>query len=128
MTFTCAEPVSVPVTFAGAQSFLQFPGAALQQRDAGGGGVALVAVGVAISLQFRTWNRAGLLLTFDLQQQVGSLWLYLSETRVRLQIHKTGRILLDAVTGQINSNIWLLFYFCFPCAVSISENNTVLLP
>uniref|UniRef100_A0A8C7S8Y3 Contactin associated protein like 3 n=1 Tax=Oncorhynchus mykiss TaxID=8022 RepID=A0A8C7S8Y3_ONCMY len=48
VTFTCAEPVSVPVTFAGAQSFLQLPGAALH-------------------LQFRTWNRAGLLLTFDLQ-------------------------------------------------------------
>ncbi|XP_029564510.1 contactin-associated protein-like 4 isoform X3 [Salmo trutta] len=107
VTFTCAEPVSVPVTFAGAQSFLQLPGAALQQRDAGGGGVALVAVGVAISLQFRTWNRAGLLLTFDLQQQVGSLWLYLSETRVRLQIHKAGRILLDAVTGfGLNDGQW----------------------
>uniref|UniRef100_A0A673ZFB9 Contactin-associated protein-like 4 n=1 Tax=Salmo trutta TaxID=8032 RepID=A0A673ZFB9_SALTR len=95
VTFTCAEPVSVPVTFAGAQSFLQLPGAALQQRDAGGGGV------------FRTWNRAGLLLTFDLQQQVGSLWLYLSETRVRLQIHKAGRILLDAVTGfGLNDGQW----------------------
>ncbi|KAM9516820.1 contactin-associated protein-like 4 isoform 1-T1 [Salvelinus alpinus] len=107
VTFTCAEPVSVPVMFAGAQSFLQLPGAALQQRDAGGGGVALVAVGVAISLQFRTWNRAGLLLTFDLQQQVGSLWLYLSETRVRLQIHKAGRILLDVVTGfGLNDGQW----------------------
>uniref|UniRef100_A0A673ZFY9 Contactin-associated protein-like 4 n=1 Tax=Salmo trutta TaxID=8032 RepID=A0A673ZFY9_SALTR len=88
VTFTCAEPVSVPVTFAGAQSFLQLPGAALH-------------------LQFRTWNRAGLLLTFDLQQQVGSLWLYLSETRVRLQIHKAGRILLDAVTGfGLNDGQW----------------------
>ncbi|XP_024236906.1 contactin-associated protein-like 4 isoform X2 [Oncorhynchus tshawytscha] len=107
VTFTCAEPVSVPVTFAGTQSYLQLPGAALQQRDAGGGGVALVAVGVAISLQFRTWNRAGLLLTFDLQQQVGSLWLYLSETRVRLQIHKAGRILLDVVTGfGLNDGQW----------------------
>uniref|UniRef100_A0A673ZFV7 Contactin-associated protein-like 4 n=1 Tax=Salmo trutta TaxID=8032 RepID=A0A673ZFV7_SALTR len=81
VTFTCAEPVSVPVTFAGAQSFLQLPGAALH-------------------LQFRTWNRAGLLLTFDLQQQVGSLWLYLSETRVRLQIHKAGFGLND---GQWHS-------------------------
>uniref|UniRef100_A0A8C7VZJ8 Contactin associated protein like 3 n=1 Tax=Oncorhynchus mykiss TaxID=8022 RepID=A0A8C7VZJ8_ONCMY len=88
VTFTCAEPVSVPVTFAGAQSFLQLPGAALH-------------------LQFRTWNRAGLLLTFDLQQQVGSLWLYLSETRVRLQIHKAGRILLDVVTGfGLNDGQW----------------------
>uniref|UniRef100_A0A8C8K639 Contactin associated protein like 3 n=1 Tax=Oncorhynchus tshawytscha TaxID=74940 RepID=A0A8C8K639_ONCTS len=88
VTFTCAEPVSVPVTFAGTQSYLQLPGAALH-------------------LQFRTWNRAGLLLTFDLQQQVGSLWLYLSETRVRLQIHKAGRILLDVVTGfGLNDGQW----------------------
>uniref|UniRef100_A0A673ZES4 Contactin-associated protein-like 4 n=1 Tax=Salmo trutta TaxID=8032 RepID=A0A673ZES4_SALTR len=85
VTFTCAEPVSVPVTFAGAQSFLQLPGAALH-------------------LQFRTWNRAGLLLTFDLQQQVGSLWLYLSETRVRLQIHKAGRILLDLSESRFGLN------------------------
>ncbi|KAK6315599.1 hypothetical protein J4Q44_G00131230 [Coregonus suidteri] len=107
VTFTCAEPVSVPVTFAGAQCFLQLPGAALLQRDAGGGGVALVAVGVVISLQFRTWNRAGLLLTFDLQQQVGSLWLYLSEARVRLQIHKAGRILVDVATGfGLNDGQW----------------------
>uniref|UniRef100_A0A8C7CN99 Contactin-associated protein-like 4 n=1 Tax=Oncorhynchus kisutch TaxID=8019 RepID=A0A8C7CN99_ONCKI len=88
VTFTCAEPVSVPVTFAGAQSFLQLPGAALQ---------------------FRTWNRAGLLLTFDLQQQAGSLWLYLSEARVRLQIHKAGRytILVDVTAGfGLNDGQW----------------------
>uniref|UniRef100_A0A8C7CJ10 Contactin-associated protein-like 4 n=1 Tax=Oncorhynchus kisutch TaxID=8019 RepID=A0A8C7CJ10_ONCKI len=107
VTFTCAEPVSVPVTFAGAQSFLQLPGAAQQQRD--GGGVAVAVVGVAISLQFRTWNRAGLLLTFDLQQQAGSLWLYLSEARVRLQIHKAGRytILVDVTAGfGLNDGQW----------------------
>uniref|UniRef100_A0A674DGD8 Contactin-associated protein-like 4 n=1 Tax=Salmo trutta TaxID=8032 RepID=A0A674DGD8_SALTR len=89
VTFTCAEPVSVPVTFAGAQSFLQLPGAA--------------------HLQFRTWNRAGLLLTFDLQQQAGSLWLYLSEARVRLQIHKAGRytILVDVTAGfGLNDGQW----------------------
>uniref|UniRef100_A0A8C7SW72 Contactin-associated protein-like 4 n=1 Tax=Oncorhynchus mykiss TaxID=8022 RepID=A0A8C7SW72_ONCMY len=107
VTFTCAEPVSVPVTFAGAQSFLQLPGAAQQQRD--GGGVAVAAVGVAISLQFRTWNRAGLLLTFDLQQQAGSLWLYLSEARVRLQVHKAGgyTILVDVTAGfGLNDGQW----------------------
>uniref|UniRef100_A0A6Q2XIL3 Contactin associated protein like 3 n=1 Tax=Esox lucius TaxID=8010 RepID=A0A6Q2XIL3_ESOLU len=90
VTFTCAEPVSVPVTFAGAQSFLRLPGAT-----------------VDISLQFRTWNKAGLLLTFDLQQQAGSLWLFLSEARVRVQIHKAGRILVDIVTGfGLNDGQW----------------------
>uniref|UniRef100_A0A673ZHF5 Contactin-associated protein-like 4 n=1 Tax=Salmo trutta TaxID=8032 RepID=A0A673ZHF5_SALTR len=86
------QKVSITVCYLSLGRIVQcFP---TPQRDAGGGG-------------FRTWNRAGLLLTFDLQQQVGSLWLYLSETRVRLQIHKAGRILLDAVTGfGLNDGQW----------------------
>ncbi|KAJ7986954.1 hypothetical protein DPEC_G00333730 [Dallia pectoralis] len=107
VTFTCAEPVSVPVTFAGAHSYLRLPGARHQQGDVGDDGVALAATGVAVSLQFRTWNKAGLLLTFDLQQQAGSLWLYLSEARVRAQIQKAGRVVVDVVTGfGLNDGQW----------------------
>ena len=86
MTFTCAEPVSVAMTFAGSESFLQLPGAT--QSD-----------GVTMGLQFRTWNKAGLLITFDLQPLGATLWLYLSEARVKLQIHKAGRMLLDLTAG-----------------------------
>ncbi|KAL0183135.1 hypothetical protein M9458_022510, partial [Cirrhinus mrigala] len=46
-------------------------------------------------LEKATWNKAGLLMTFDLQHNGGTLWLYLSEARARLQIHKSGRILTD---------------------------------
>lgn len=90
MTFSCAEPVSVAVTFPGPQSFLQLPGASASSSSGG----------VSVGFQFRTWNKAGLLLTFGLPQEGGVVWLYLSEARLRLQIHKAGRALLELTAGQ----------------------------
>ncbi|KAM7400104.1 hypothetical protein PAMA_004687 [Pampus argenteus] len=96
VTFSCAESVSVSVTFPGPQSFLQLPGA-----------MASTSEGVSVGFQFRTWNKAGLLLTFDLPQQGGVVWLYLSEARLRLQIHKSGRLLLELSTGSgLNDGQW----------------------
>ncbi|XP_042285644.1 contactin-associated protein-like 4 [Thunnus maccoyii] len=96
VTFSCAEPVSVAVTFPGPQSFLQLPGA-----------TASTSGGVSVGFQFRTWNKAGLLLTFDLPQKGGVVWLYLSEARLRLQIHKVGRALLELSTGSgLNDGQW----------------------
>uniref|UniRef100_A0A3Q3S3R8 Contactin-associated protein-like 4 n=1 Tax=Mastacembelus armatus TaxID=205130 RepID=A0A3Q3S3R8_9TELE len=89
VTFSCAEPVSVAVTFPGPQSFLQLPG-----------GMASSSGDWSVGFQFRTWNKAGLLLTFDLPQQGGVVWLYLSEARLRLQILKDGSGLSD---GQWHS-------------------------
>ncbi|KAG7526547.1 contactin-associated protein-like 4 [Solea senegalensis] len=96
VTFSCAEPISVAVTFSGPQSFLQLPGATAPSSG-----------GVSVGFQFRTWNKAGLLLTFELLQQGGVVWLYLSEARLRLQIHKTGRALLELSTGSaLNDGQW----------------------
>uniref|UniRef100_A0AAQ5XJA9 Contactin associated protein like 3 n=1 Tax=Amphiprion ocellaris TaxID=80972 RepID=A0AAQ5XJA9_AMPOC len=96
VTFSCAEPVSVAVTFTGPQSFLQLPGATASSSG-----------GVSLGFQFRTWNKAGLLLTFDLPQQGGVVWLYLSEARLRLQIHKGGRALLELTAGAaLNDGQW----------------------
>ncbi|XP_071378067.1 contactin-associated protein-like 4 [Centroberyx affinis] len=96
VTFSCAEPVSVAVTFTGPQSFLQLPGATASSSG-----------GVSVGLQFRTWNKAGLLLTFDLPQQGGVVWLYLSEAKLRLQIHKAGRALLELSAGSgLNDGQW----------------------
>uniref|UniRef100_A0A3B3UN27 Contactin-associated protein-like 4 n=1 Tax=Poecilia latipinna TaxID=48699 RepID=A0A3B3UN27_9TELE len=64
MTFSCSEPVFVAVTFTDSHSFLQLPVLTSWQSGV-----------VSIALQFRTWNKAGLLLTFDLQQQEGSVFL-----------------------------------------------------
>ncbi|XP_017276057.1 contactin-associated protein-like 4 isoform X2 [Kryptolebias marmoratus] len=96
MTFSCTEPVSVAVTFTDSHSFLQLPG-----LTSWSSGVA------SVTLQFRTWNKAGLLLTFALQQQEGSVFLYLSEARLRLQISKADRTLLELSAGSgLNDGQW----------------------
>lgn len=92
MTFSCAEPVSVAVTFPGPQSFLQLPLPTATASSSSGG--------LTVGFQFRTWDKAGLLLTFALPQEGGVVWLYLSEARLRLQIHKAGRALLELSAGQ----------------------------
>lgn len=89
MTFSCAEPVSIAVTFTDSRSFLQLPG-----LTSWSSGIFYVA------LQFRTWNKAGLLLTFELPQQGGSVWLYLNDSRLRLQISEAGRTQLLLRAGQ----------------------------
>lgn len=92
VTFSCAEPVSVAVTFPTPRSFLQLPGPTVSALG-----------GFSVGFQFRTWNKAGLLLTFDLAQQMGTVWLYLSEARLRLQVHKEGRVLLELSAGWSNN-------------------------
>uniref|UniRef100_A0A3Q1BXN2 Contactin associated protein like 3 n=1 Tax=Amphiprion ocellaris TaxID=80972 RepID=A0A3Q1BXN2_AMPOC len=93
VTFSCAEPVSVAVTFTDSHSFLQLP-----SLTSWSSGVASVA------LQFRTWNKVGLLLTFDLPQQDGTVLLYLSEARLRLQISKAGSGLNDGQWHSVELN------------------------
>ncbi|XP_028278904.1 contactin-associated protein-like 4 [Parambassis ranga] len=96
VTFTCAEPVFVAMTFTGPQSFLWLPR-----------GADPSSVGLSVGLQFRTWNKAGLLLTFELPKQEGAAWLYLSKARLHLLIHKPGRAPLDLSTGSaLNDGQW----------------------
>ncbi|XP_061594639.1 contactin-associated protein-like 4 [Cololabis saira] len=96
VTFSCSEPVSVAVTFTDSSSFLQLPGLTSESSGI-----------VSITLQFRTWNRAGLLLTFFQIQQESSVFLYLSEARLRLQINKAGRTLLELSAGSgLNDGQW----------------------
>ncbi|XP_061739883.1 contactin-associated protein-like 4 isoform X3 [Nerophis ophidion] len=89
VTFSCAEPVSVAVTFTHSQSFMHLLG-----RTAGSSGP------LVITLQFRTWNEEGLLLTFNLPRQHKVLWLYLSQARLCLHISDTGRAILQLSTGS----------------------------
>lgn len=103
VTFSCAQPVSIAVTFTDSQSFLQLPGL-----------TSWLSGVVSVALQFRTWNKAGLLLTFDLLQQEGTVWLYLREARLRLQINKAGRAQLELSTGQ-SSNNFTLYHFAEWC-------------
>uniref|UniRef100_A0A3Q3IKF2 Contactin associated protein like 3 n=1 Tax=Monopterus albus TaxID=43700 RepID=A0A3Q3IKF2_MONAL len=95
VTFSCAEPVTIAVTFPGPQSFLQVPGPTVSTLG-----------GLSVGFQFRTWNKVGLLLTFDLLQQGGVAWLYLSEARVQLQIHKDGTTLFPSPGSALNDGQW----------------------
>lgn len=90
VTFSCAEPVFVAVTFNGPKSFLSLPGPTESH-----------SMGTSIRLQFRTWNEAGLLLTFKLPMHSGAVWLYLSNARLHLLVHKAGRARLELSAGQI---------------------------
>ncbi|XP_028282631.1 contactin-associated protein-like 4 [Parambassis ranga] len=92
VTFTCAESVSVAVTFPGPRSFLQLPTTASS------------SAGVSVGFHFRTWNKAGLLLTFNLPEHGGVVWLYLSDARLRLQVHQAGRTLLELRAGSALSD------------------------
>ncbi|XP_060896272.1 contactin-associated protein-like 4 [Labrus mixtus] len=93
VTFSCTEPLSVAVTFTSPQSFLWLPGVTEPS-----------STGVSVKLQFRTWNKAGLLLTFELTKQGGAVWLYLSEATLHLQIHKAGRAPLELDVGSALSD------------------------
>lgn len=89
VTFSCSEPVFVAMTFTSPESFLCLPGVTEPS-----------STGASVGLQFRTWNKAGLLLTFDLPKHGGTVWLYLSRARLHLQIHKSGRAPLELSAGQ----------------------------
>nr|XP_061791038.1 contactin-associated protein-like 4 [Nerophis lumbriciformis] len=96
VTFSCAEPLSVAVTFTDPQSFFELPG-----RTAGSSGH------IIITLQFQTWNKDGLLLTFNILQQNRTLWLYLSEARLQLQINDSFGALLNLHTGSgLSDGLW----------------------
>ncbi|XP_029690967.1 contactin-associated protein-like 4 [Takifugu rubripes] len=96
VTFSCAEPVFVAVTFNGPKSFLSLPGPTESHL-----------IGTSIRLQFRTWNEAGLLLTFNLPMHSGAVWLYLSNARLHLLVHKAGRARLELSAGSaLNDGQW----------------------
>ncbi|KAG7253746.1 hypothetical protein CRUP_025660 [Coryphaenoides rupestris] len=86
VTFSCAEPLSIATTFAGSQSFLRLPGVMVARPP----GV------MSVGLQFRTWNAAGLLLTFRLPAGPGAeeedeeVWLYLRKARLHLESRRNG--------------------------------------
>ncbi|XP_043990407.1 contactin-associated protein-like 4 isoform X1 [Gambusia affinis] len=96
VTFSCAEPVHVAATFPGPHSFLRLPWT-----------MPPTSSGMSVGFQFRTWNKAGLLLTFDLPRQGGEVWLYLAEARLCLQIQRGGRVLLELSAGSgLNDGQW----------------------
>ncbi|XP_007941390.1 contactin-associated protein-like 4 [Orycteropus afer afer] len=75
-SFSCSQPQTVPVTFLSPQSSLALTG--FPRED-----------GVTISFQFRTWDRAGHLLSSRLHKGSGDLLLVLSNGSLRLSLYSS---------------------------------------
>nr|XP_037851949.1 contactin-associated protein-like 3 [Chlorocebus sabaeus] len=71
VAFACAHPQTVPATFLSAQSHLALPGSP-------------GADGASVSFQFRTWNRAGLLLSWGTRLGSGGFFLALQDGRLHV--------------------------------------------
>lgn len=63
VSFSCSQPQSVPVTFLSPRSYLALPGSFGEDE-------------ISATFQFRTWNKAGLLLFTELQLVSGGLLLF----------------------------------------------------
>ncbi|KAM8800697.1 contactin-associated protein-like 3 [Rhynchonycteris naso] len=94
VSFSCLYPQIVPVTFLSSRSYLALPGTSGEVR-------------VAVTFQFRTWNRAGLLLTSQFQRGPGALLLVLHDGKLRLSLSQPGHPARDITAGAgLNDGQW----------------------
>ncbi|XP_076989767.1 contactin-associated protein-like 4 isoform X1 [Tamandua tetradactyla] len=94
VSFSCSQPQSVPVTFLSSRSYLALPG------TSGGGEVSA-------TFQFRTWNKAGLLLFSELQLLSGGLLLFLRDGKLKLNLYQPGKSPIDITAGAgLNDGQW----------------------
>ncbi|XP_007937380.2 contactin-associated protein-like 4 [Orycteropus afer afer] len=94
VSFSCSQPQSVPVTFLSSRSYLALPGTSGEDE-------------VSAAFQFRTWNKAGLLLFTDLHLVPGSLLLFLHDGKLRLNLFPPGRLPSDITAGAgLNDGQW----------------------
>ncbi|XP_037671736.1 contactin-associated protein-like 4 isoform X2 [Choloepus didactylus] len=94
VSFSCSQPQSVPVTFLSSRSYLALPGTSGEGE-------------VSASFQFRTWNKAGLLLFSELQLVSGSLLLCLQDGKLKLNLYQPGKLPIDITAGAgLNDGQW----------------------
>ncbi|XP_010607783.1 contactin-associated protein-like 4 isoform X1 [Fukomys damarensis] len=91
VSFSCSQPQSVPLTFLSSRSYLAL--STFSREDE-----------ILVSFQFRTWNKAGLLLFSELQLLSGGLLLLLSDGRLKLNLHPPGKLPSDITAGVGLSN------------------------
>uniref|UniRef100_A0A3B4B8Y0 Uncharacterized protein n=1 Tax=Periophthalmus magnuspinnatus TaxID=409849 RepID=A0A3B4B8Y0_9GOBI len=97
VTFSCVEPVSVAMTFSGPHSLLSLPWT-----------METASMASSVGLQFRTWDREGLLLTFDLPKQGGVVWIYLSSSKllkVQIQEQKSTQVKVSHEKRNLRSSL-----------------------
>ncbi|KAG7463835.1 hypothetical protein MATL_G00180870 [Megalops atlanticus] len=95
VTFSCSEPQLVATTFlSSSSSFLMLP-------------AQPVVEGLSVRFQFRTWNRDGLLLSTQLDQDPERLVLQIREGQLRLTHHRSAMQKSEISTGHsLNDGLW----------------------
>ncbi|XP_012496971.1 PREDICTED: contactin-associated protein-like 4 [Propithecus coquereli] len=94
VSFSCSQPQSMPVTFLSSRSYLALPGSSGEDE-------------VSATFQFRTWNKAGLLLFSDLQLVSGGLLLVLNDGKLKLNLYQPGKLPSDITAGAgLNDGQW----------------------
>nr|XP_025747174.1 contactin-associated protein-like 3 [Callorhinus ursinus] len=86
VSFSCSHPQIVPLTFLSPRSYLALPGTTGEDK-------------VSVAFQFRTWNRAGLLLTSQFQHKPGALILMLNDGKLKLSLSQPGHPARDVTAG-----------------------------
>ncbi|XP_030780816.1 contactin-associated protein-like 4 isoform X5 [Rhinopithecus roxellana] len=86
VSFSCSQPQSMPVTFLSSRSYLALPDFSGEEE-------------VSATFQFRTWNKAGLLLFSELQLVSGGILLFLSDGKLKLNLYQPGKLPSDITAG-----------------------------
>ncbi|XP_078118663.1 contactin-associated protein-like 5 [Sander vitreus] len=96
VTFSCSQPQLVSCTFlSSSSSFLSLPSA------------ASATGGFSVHFQFRTWNPDGLLLAVQLNPEPHRLELQISNSRLQLILHSSGRPKAEVSAGpRVNDGLW----------------------
>uniref|UniRef100_A0A8C4EL35 Contactin associated protein-like 5a n=1 Tax=Dicentrarchus labrax TaxID=13489 RepID=A0A8C4EL35_DICLA len=96
VTFSCSQPQLVACTFlSSSSSFLSLPSA------------ASATGGFSVRFQFRTWNPDGLLLFVQLSPEPQRLVLQISNSRLYLTLHSSGRQKSEVSAGhRVNNGLW----------------------
>uniref|UniRef100_A0A8C9XRN3 Contactin associated protein family member 5 n=1 Tax=Sander lucioperca TaxID=283035 RepID=A0A8C9XRN3_SANLU len=96
VTFSCSQPQLVSCTFlSSSSSFLSLPSA------------ASATGGFSVRFQFRTWNPDGLLLAVQLNPEPQRLEMQISNSRLQLTLHSSGRPKAEVSAGpRVNDGLW----------------------
>ncbi|NP_001309107.1 contactin-associated protein-like 4 isoform 3 [Homo sapiens] len=86
VSFSCSQPQSMPVTFLSSRSYLALPDFSGEEE-------------VSATFQFRTWNKAGLLLFSELQLISGGILLFLSDGKLKSNLYQPGKLPSDITAG-----------------------------